>query len=127
MGESVVKSHFKIIFAAIVASSSIPTAIADPAIRDSFGGISGCIDEYGDFHTAESVRKVVITQDEDNTVNVSIKGICPVTSNSAVNWSDHEILAACDGGPAAGLLDFWKYHMRPDGRYSLKCSSMPLD
>ena len=103
-------------------------AYADPAVIETFDATSTCFDEDGNFLLATTTRQVVITNDGEGTVNVSIKGDCPTTSSSAVNFDSETFpsVIGCGAG-SAGTVLYWKYHMRPDGKYSGKCSSYPLD
>ena len=103
-------------------------AFAQSAVIEYFDSQTACIDEFGEFLSGKSqaARKVVITNDGEGTVNVSVKGICLTDSDSAVNWDNFDIDVKCNA-ESAGIVTFWKYHMRPDGKYHLTCSSYPLD
>ena len=103
-------------------------AYADPAVIEIFDAEGSCIDEDGNFLLAQTVRRVVITNDDEGTVNLIIKGDCPTSSSSAVNFDSETfpVLIGCGAG-SAGVVFFWKYTMRPDGKYTSKCSSNPLD
>ncbi len=104
------------------------TALAQSADIENFDAQSTCIDENGDFiRFVATSRHVVITNDGEGSVNVSVKGVCPTSSKSAVHWDNFDFFGAeCFAG-SAGTVPFWKYHMRPNGKYHLKCSSYPLD
>ena len=95
---------------------------------ETFDADGTCIDADGNFLLAETVRQVVITNDDEGTVNLIIKGDCPTSSSSAVNFDSETfpILIGCNAG-SAGTVFYWKYHMRPNGKYTSKCSSQPLD
>ena len=103
-------------------------AYADPALIEIFDADGTCIDEDGNFLLTQTVRQVVITNDDEGTVNLVIKGDCPTSSSSAVNFDSETfpIEIGCNAG-SAGAVFYWKYHMRPDGKYTSKCSSQPLD
>ena len=103
-------------------------AYADPAMIETFEADGTCIDEDGNFLLAPTVRQVVITNDDEGTVNLVIKGDCPTTSSRAVNFDSETFptVIGCNAG-SAGTVFYWKYHMRPDGKYTTKCSSQPLD
>ena len=102
-------------------------ASATPATIVYFSTRNACFDAEGNYLYATTSRKVVITNDDDGTANLTVKGTCPTTAGSAVNWSyvDFPEIKGCGGGPA-GTLPYWKYHMRPDGNYTLKCQSQPF-
>ena len=104
------------------------TLYADPAVIETFDATSTCFDQDGNFLLGENSRHIVITNDGEGTVNLTIKGICPTSSESAVNFDSETfpVIIGCDAG-SAGVVYYWKYHMRPDGRYTTKCSSYPLD
>ena len=101
------------------------TALAQSAVIENFDAQSTCIDEFGTFLLGQTSRHVVITNDGEGTINVSVKGICPTSSDFSIHWDNFDFNAGCSAGNA-GVLPFWKYHMRPDGKYHLKCSSYPL-
>ena len=117
------KSLFAIFFA--LASSS---AIAEPAVIETFDALGNCLDQDGNTQLTETTRQVVITNDGEGTVNLVIKGTCANDSGSAVNFDSETfpVLLGCNAG-SAGIVYYWKYHMRPDGNYTTKCSSYPLD
>lgn len=101
---------------------------ADPAVIETFDATTTCFDQDGNFLLGENSRHIVITNDGEGTINVTIKGTCPTASESAVNFDSETfpVLIGCNAG-SAGVVGYWKYHMRPDGRYTTKCSSYPLD
>ena len=117
------KSVLSIIFA--LASSS---AFAEPAVIEAFDALGTCFDQDGNAQLAETTRQVVITNDGEGTVNLTIKGTCTNESGSAVNYDSDTfpLIIGCNAG-SAGIVYYWKYHMRPDGNYTTKCSSYPLD
>ena len=102
------------------------TALAQSADIENFDAQSTCINEFGVFLVGATSRHVVITNDGEGSVNVSVKGVCPTSSKSSVHWDNFDFGAGCSAG-SAGIVPFWKYHMRPNGKYHLKCSSYPLD
>jgi hypothetical protein len=101
---------------------------ADPAIIETFDAASTCFDEYANQLPSTTTRHIVITNDGEGTVNLVIKGVCPTSQSSAVNFDSETfpIVLGCSAG-SAGVVFFWKYHMRPNGLYTVKCSSYPLD
>ena len=103
-------------------------AYADPAVIETFDAIGNCIDQDGNLQLTETTRQVVITNDDEGTINLVIKGTCTNTSGSAVNFDSETfpIVLGCNAG-SVGVVFYWKYHMRPDGQYTTKCSSNPLD
>jgi hypothetical protein len=104
-----------------VSISSIALA-QQPAQVINFQAISSCMDEDGVFLLTTTERHMTITQSAQGTINLVAKGECPTSSNRAVKFDNYDFNIACNGG-VAGLLPYWKYHMRPDGNYTLKCSS----
>ncbi len=103
-------------------------AYAEPAVIETFDAYRACWDDNGDQVMTDTVRKVVFTNDDEGTVNISIWGICENSSSTAVNYDSEtfDTLVVCDAGGGV-VVWHWKYHMRPDGRYHTKCSSHPLD
>jgi len=99
---------------------------AEPALIETFDADGNCINQDGDIESTEITRQVVISNDGDGTVNVTARGTCTNTSGTAVNFDSDTFIGACNAG-SAGLVLFWKYTMRPDGQYMLKCSSYPLE
>ena len=104
-----------------VSISSIALA-QQPAQVINFQAISSCMDEDGVFLLTTTERHMTITHSAQGTINLVAKGECPTSSNRAVKFDNYDFNVACNGG-VAGLLPYWKYHMRPDGNYTLKCSS----
>jgi hypothetical protein len=117
MFNSIKKLMTVVTFASI---SSI--ALAQPAEVVSFQALSSCMDEDGVFLLTTTERHMIITQSAQGTINLVAKGECPTSSNRAVKFDNYDFNISCNGG-VAGLLPYWKYHMRPDGKYTLKCSS----
>ena len=101
-------------------------ALAQSADIEIIDADFNCIDEFGGILVGQTARRVVITNDGQGTVNVSVKGVCPTSQDSAVNWNNFQLGGLCFAG-SAPPVPFWKYHMRPDGKYHLNCSSFPLD
>jgi len=103
-------------------------AFADPALIEIFDADSICIDEGGNFLPSTTTRQIIITNDGEGTVNMKITGVCPTSQSGAVNFDSETfpILVVCNAG-SGGAVFFWKYHMRPNGRYHTTCSSHPLD
>ena len=102
---------------------------AESAVIEYFDSSTSCFNEFGELLSGQSqtVRQVVITNDGEGTVNVSVKGVCYTSSDSAVNLNNFDFdELGCNAG-SAGIVFFWKYHMRPDGKYHLTCSSNSLD
>jgi len=104
-----------------VSISSIAIA-QQPAQVINFQALSSCMDEDGVFLLTTTERHMTITHSAQGTINLVAKGECPTSSNRAVKFDNYDFNVACNGG-VAGLLPYWKYHMRPDGNYTLKCSS----
>ena len=100
---------------------------ADPAVIIYFSNTNACFDQDGNILATETIRKLVMTNDDEGTVNVTAKGTCPTTAPSAVYWDYLDFPGlGCDAG-VAGAQPYWKYHMQPDGDYTLKCQSHPFE
>ena len=101
---------------------------AEPAVIENFDAQRSCWDADGFQQLSDTTRQVVITNDGEGTVNLTIRGTCTNNSGRAVNYDSETfpIFVVCDAG-SAGVVEYWKYHMRPDGKYTTKCSSYPLD
>lgn len=120
------KTNLNALMVFAVTLCSTQAVLAEPSVVTSFNGATSCFDSAGNLVPAESTRKVVFTNDGEGTVNVSIKGVCHATSSSAVNWSNFDFPVYCSAGNNT-MVPYWKYHMRPDGKYSIQCSSYPLE
>lgn len=108
-----------------VPAFALVTTFANAQSADviSFQAVSSCLDEDGVWLTTVTDRSMTVTHSAQGTINLVAKGECPTSSNRAVKFDNYDYPGIMCNGGVTGGLPYWKYHMRPDGKYTLKCSS----